>query len=185
MENLRAFTEYLVAWAFRYSFARKIMHLETIQAIRKVVSAAIRELLPGAAASVQAQVSGNVALTLDYVWRGSSQTREKQVVQAGVKSANDSGFSTSARGSKVKCKPDNNASGELDIALGPSGKLAEDWALNAYYLCYQCSGTQGFPSWSVANVGATVTGCRWSATRMRWPARQFAPCPHRREIPCQ
>ena len=91
-------------------------------------------MLPSMAA---AQLTGNVSLTSDYVWRGSSQTREKPAVQAGVKYAHDSGFYASAWGSNVKFKPDNNASSEFDIALGWSGKLAEDWALDAYYLRYQ------------------------------------------------
>lgn len=161
MENLRAFTEYLVAWAFRYPFARKIMHLEKNQAIRKVVAAAISVLLLGAATSVQAQVSGNVALTSDYVWRGSSQTRENPAVQAGVKYAHDSGFYASVWGSNVKFKPDNNASSEFDIALGWSGKLAEDWALDGYYLRYQYPGTQGSPNWNEVNAALTWRDNYW------------------------
>ncbi|MBU9387430.1 TorF family putative porin [Burkholderia multivorans] len=50
---------------------------------------AVLSMLPSMAA---AQLTGNVSLTSDYVWRGSSQTREKPAVQAGVKYAHDSGF---------------------------------------------------------------------------------------------
>lgn len=119
---------------------------------------AVLSMLPSMAA---AQLTGNVSLTSDYVWRGSSQTREKPAVQAGVKYAHDSGFYASVWGSNVKFKPDNNASSEFDIALGWSGKLAEDWALDAYYLRYQYPGAQGSPNWNEINVALTWRDNYW------------------------
>lgn len=137
------------------------MHLEKIQATIKGVAAAISVLLLGAATSVQADISGNATLTSDYVWRGSSQTREKPAVQAGVKYAHDSGFYASVWGSNVKFKPDNNASSEFDIALGWSGKLAQDWALDAFLLRYQYPGAQGSPNWNEVNAVITWRDNYW------------------------
>ena len=81
-----------------------------------------------------AHLTGNVSLTSDYVWCGSSQTCEKPVVQAGIKYAHDSGFYASVWGSNVKFNPENYASSEFDIALGWSGKLAEDLTLDENHL---------------------------------------------------
>lgn len=58
------------------------MPLKNIQPTAKVVAVAVGGLLLGMASGVQAQVSGNAALTSDYVWRGSSQTREDPAIQA-------------------------------------------------------------------------------------------------------
>lgn len=137
------------------------MHLEKNQATRKVDAAAISVLLLGAVSSVQADVFGNVALTPDYEWRGSSQAREKPTVQAGGKYAHDSGFYSSVWGSNVKFKPDNDAGSEFDIALGWSGKLAEDWALDTYYPRDQYPGAQDSPSWNEVNAAVTWRDSYW------------------------
>ena len=80
-------------------------------------------LLLGVACTTQAQVSGNAALTSDYVWRGSSQTREEPAVQAGLKYAHPSGLYASVWGSNVRFKPYNGAHSEFDLAAGWSGKV--------------------------------------------------------------
>ena len=54
------------------------MPLKNIHPTAKVV--AVAGLLLGMASSAQAQVSGNATLTSDYVWRGSSQTREDPAI---------------------------------------------------------------------------------------------------------
>jgi len=139
------------------------MPLKNIQATGKVVAVAISGLLLGVAGSVQAQVSGSAALTSDYVWRGSSQTREDPAIQAGFKYARESGFYASVWGSNVKFKPDNGATSEFDIALGWSGKIADDWALNAYFLRYQYPGSDVSLNWNEIDVAAAWRDNCWLA----------------------
>ncbi|OZB36928.1 MAG: hypothetical protein B7X35_04940 [Halothiobacillus sp. 14-56-357] len=137
------------------------MHLEKIQATRKVVAVAISVLLLGAATSVQADVFGSVVFTPDDEWRGSSRAREKPAVQTGVEYARDSGFYASVLGSSVKFKPDNNANSEFDVSLGWSSKLAQDRALDTYHARHQYSGAQGSPSWNEVNAMVTWRDCYW------------------------
>ena len=108
-----------------------------------------------------AQLTGSLALTSDYVWRGSSQTREKPAVQGSVKYAHGSGLYASVWGSNVKFKPDNGATGEFDIALGWSGKVAEDWALDVYWLRYQYPGSDMNLNWNEVNAAVTWRDNYW------------------------
>ncbi len=101
------------------------MPLKNIQTTGKAIAVAVSGLQLGVATSAQAQVSGSAASTSDYVWRGSSQTREKPAIQAGFKYAHESGLFASMRGSNVKFKPDNGASSEFGIALGWNGKITD------------------------------------------------------------
>ncbi|MDY0331738.1 MAG: TorF family putative porin [Thiomonas sp.] len=110
-----------------------------------------------------AQVTGSVALTSDYVWRGSSQTREKPAIQGSFKYAHESGLYASVWGSNVKFKPDNGASSEFDIALGWSGKVAQDWALDVYYLRYQYPGSDVNLNWNEVNAAVTWRDNYWVA----------------------
>lgn len=139
------------------------MSLKDIQPTVKVVAVAVGGLLLGVATSVQAQVSGSAALTSDYVWRGSSQTREEPAIQASFKYANKSGLYASIWGSNVKFRPDNGANSEFDIALGWNGKIADDWALDAYFLRYQYPGSDVGLNWNEINVAATWRDTYWLA----------------------
>ncbi|WP_245597975.1 TorF family putative porin [Ottowia thiooxydans] len=108
-----------------------------------------------------AQLTGSLALTSDYVWRGSSQTREKPAIQGAVKYAHDSGLYASVWGSNVKFKPDNGATAELDIALGWNGKVAPDWALDVYFLRYQYPGAHTSLNWNEINAAVTWRDNYW------------------------
>lgn len=57
--------------------------------------ALIGATLPPLPALAQVTFSGNAALTSDYVWRGSSQTREDPAAQAGVTITHDAGLGPS------------------------------------------------------------------------------------------
>lgn len=118
----------------------------------------ILSMLPSMAV---AQLTGNGSLTSDYVWRGSSQTREKPAVQGGLKYAHGSGLYASVWGSNVKFKPDNGASSEFDIALGWNGKLAQDWALDVYYLRYQYPASDVPLNWNEVNAAVTWRDNYW------------------------
>lgn len=118
----------------------------------------ILSMLPSMAV---AQLTGNGSLTSDYVWRGSSQTREKPAVQGGLKYAYGSGLYASVWGSNVKFKPDNGASSEFDIALGWNGKLAQDWAFDVYYLRYQYPASDVPLNWNEVNAAVTWRDNYW------------------------
>lgn len=132
-----------------------ITHLRGVAALSGGV------LLSTLSPHVLAQLSGNVALTSDYVWRGSSQTREDPAVQAGFKYALESGLYASVWGSNVKFRPDNGASTEFDLAAGWSGKIAPDWALDAYFLRYQYPSATAKLNWNELNASLTWRDNYW------------------------
>lgn len=132
--------------------------LKSLAGAAAMCGGAITAVLPSAAT---AQLTGNVALTSDYVWRGSSQTREKPAIQGGVKYAHESGLYGSVWGSNVKYEPDNGATSEFDLALGWSGKLAQDWSLDVYFLRYQYPGADVDLNWNEINAAVTWRDNYW------------------------
>ncbi|MBW7900658.1 MAG: hypothetical protein H3C26_04230 [Rhodocyclaceae bacterium] len=139
------------------------MPLKNIQPTKRLVATAVSGALLGMAGGVQAQISGSVALTSEYVWRGSSQTREDPAIQAGFKYARESGLYASVWGSNVKFKPDNGAGSEFDFAAGWSGKIAADWALDVYLLRYQYPSADTDLNWNKINAGLTWRDNYWLA----------------------
>lgn len=110
-----------------------------------------------------AELTGNLALTSDYVWRGSSQTREDPAVQAGVKYAHDTGLYASLWGSNVKFVPDAGTDAEMDLALGWSGALAAGWALDVYWLRYQYPSADIDTDWNEVNASIIWRDHHWIA----------------------
>lgn len=112
-------------------------------------------------AFAQVTFSGNAALTSDYVWRGSSQTREDPAVQVGATIAHDSGVYASAWGSTVSYRPDNGARTEFDVSAGWRGKLGADWGLDAYLLRYQYPSSDTDLNWTELNAALTWRDRIW------------------------
>jgi|TARA_Y100000310_G_scaffold326782_1_gene392146 uncharacterized protein (TIGR02001 family) len=87
----------------------------------------MRQLLAGGtlmlvAASMQAaEISGNVTLASDYVYRGVSQTTEEATIQGGFDVAADNGAYVGVWGSNV----DFDGSVEIDFYLGFSNDIFE------------------------------------------------------------
>lgn len=67
-----------------------------------------------------AEVSANVALTTDYVWRGISQNQEDPALQGGFDYEHESGFYAGVWGSNVNF---GDASTEIDLYAGWSTEL--------------------------------------------------------------
>ena len=109
-------------------------------------------VVPMAAADT---LSGNLSLTSDYVWRGSSQTQGDFAAQAGLKWATASGLYASAWGSNVEFAPEAHASSELDLVLGWSGALADDWSLDANLTHYRYPSSAVDLDWT--EINGTVT----------------------------
>jgi uncharacterized protein (TIGR02001 family) len=110
-----------------------------------------------------ATLTGNAALTSDYVWRGTTQTQGDAAVQAGFRLAGESGFYGSAWGSNVEFTPDTHASSEFDFAIGWAGNVGEDWALDVNVLRYQYPSTTVDLNWTELNATATWAGNYWLA----------------------
>lgn len=90
----------------------------------KLSSALLATGLMAAAATATAGVSGNVAFTTDYLFRGVSQSSENAAIQGTLSYGFDSGFYLTAWGSSVSNA--NPAGGlELDTLAGYSGKAGE------------------------------------------------------------
>lgn len=131
-----------------------------IQSLAAASGATLAFLL---AAPASAQLSGNAALTSDYVWRGSSQTQKKPAAQAGIKYAHPSGLYASVWGSTVKFRPDNGARSEFDLVAGWSGMVAPDWALDVYLLRYQYPSARAPLNWNELNASVTWREHYWLA----------------------
>ena len=75
------------------------------------------------------ELSANVALTSDYVWRGMTQTNEEPAIQGGFDVNHDSGLYVGTWGSNVKflegaaVNPEDRAHIEIDLYIGYAGEL--------------------------------------------------------------
>lgn len=122
-------------------------------------------LLAGAASAHAASVSGNAALTSDYVWRGSTQSDGDPAVQAGLALAADNGAYASLWASSITFDSAPDASTEVDGVLGWRGQWTPDWAWDANLTRYQ------YPSAAALNwteLGATVTWKQRVWARLGW-----------------
>ncbi|RBP51436.1 TorF family putative porin [Arenicella xantha] len=90
------------------------------------------------APTAQAEISANVALTSDYVWRGISQNQEDPAIQGGFDYAHDSGFYIGTWGSNVNF---GGASTELDVYAGWSTELESGVGLDFGIIEYTYHGS--------------------------------------------
>lgn len=124
----------------------------------KVAFAAVLSM---SAATALAEVSGNVALTTDYTFRGISQTSELPAIQGGFDYEHKSGFYAGVWGSNVEFG-DTKVNMELDVYAGFGFEVSEDVAFDAGILHYQYPGdtdldydyTEAYAS--VGLFGATI-----------------------------
>ena len=95
-------------------------------------------------------LTGNAALTTDYVWRGTTQTQGDPAVQAGFKATADNGVYGAVWGSNVEFAPDTHASSEIDVTVGWGGTLSDDWALDLNLTHYRYPSTTVELDWTEA-----------------------------------
>jgi len=102
-------------------------------------------LAPSLLLAGESPITGSVAFTSDYIFRGISQTQEKPAVQAGLNYAHDSGVHFGIWGSNINFKskdksdaPNDNASIELDISAGYGASLNDsiNWDLSIIHYGY-------------------------------------------------
>lgn len=107
---------------------------------------ALMVALLAAGATVQAEWSANVAMTTDYVWRGSSQSDDSAAIQGGIDYAHESGFYVGTWASNVDWDDENTtaaatsdgASVEWDIYGGVSGEFSNGlgWDVGIIHYMY-------------------------------------------------
>lgn len=83
-------------------------------------------------------ISGTVALTSNYMFRGFSQTENDPALQAGVTLAHESGFYAGFWGSNVDFVGDSETNLETDFFVGYGGSLGEatTFDVNLTYYVY-------------------------------------------------
>jgi len=81
-----------------------------------------------------AQISGNVALTTDYVWRGVSQNLEDPAIQGGFDYAHDSGFYAGVWGSSVDFQGPEST--EVDVYGGWSTEFDGGFGIDVGFIEY-------------------------------------------------
>lgn len=105
-----------------------------------VASAALASMLSFMAPAARAapvDFAGNVALTSDYVWRGSTQNRGDPALQGGARLSAASGWYASAWASNVRFAPGAGANAERDFGVGWSGRTGRDWVVDAGLVQYR------------------------------------------------
>ncbi|MEJ8567307.1 TorF family putative porin [Elongatibacter sediminis] len=118
-------------------------------------SAALAALLVSNAA--EAELSGTLALTSDYDYRGFSQTADDSAVQGSLDYAHESGLYASLWGSSLDWGSDSDAWLELDWVIGYAQELGSTgvtWDVGLLF--YQ------YPDLSSANFLEFYGGLSWS-----------------------
>lgn len=112
-------------------------------------------------APTYAQLSGNVSVTNNYLWRGLTQSINESAVQGGLDYASDSGFYMGTWVSNVAYDSDDAYSYEHDMYFGFSGE-AEGFSYDVGYLYYNYDENAGYDfgevygSIGIGNFGLTM-----------------------------
>ena len=89
-------------------------------------------------------LSGNIALTSDYIWRGMTQNAGDPSVSGGFDLEDDSGFYLGVWAANVSADDDDTVAGsgsmELDGYLGYSGSFNDDAGYDIGYIAYTYPG---------------------------------------------
>jgi len=131
----------------------------------------------------QAEISGNVAIASDYVFRGISQTDNQMAVQGGFDYAHDSGFYVGTWASNVdsaffgngKYNSSVDPQIELDMYAGYSGDLGNGLGYDLGYLRYQYPGSEDINTneWHVTGSYSTGSIGDFSLSANYSPKLQF------------
>ena len=86
------------------------------------------------------ELSGDITITSDYAFRGISQTEEAPALQGGLSLTDESGFYLSVWGSNVDFLAEGTL--ELDVMLGWSGDINDDWSTDVGIMRYGYPNTE-------------------------------------------
>ena len=148
-----------------------------------IVSAALLPLTVFAQDADQGDwgISGNVALTNDYKFRGISQSDESLAIQGGFDLEHSSGFYVGIWGSSVDfdINDGNDGSLELDLYLGYGGDIGSSgMSYDIGYIFYDYPGDDGTEGdyqevyaglgWEDLSVGLAYSNDYWAETGKFW-----------------
>lgn len=132
---------------------------------KKLLAASVLAAVGGTAmAADKSPITGNVALTSNYIWRGFSQTAEQMAIQGGFDYAHDSGLYVGTWGSNVNFGQledpgvtdlDERAQLELDVYAGYKFKAGIDWDVGVLYYAYPGSASAADYDWYEFYAGGT------------------------------
>lgn len=97
-----------------------------------------------ASTQLQAEVSANVSMVSDYVFRGLSQSQEDPAIQGGFDWSSESGFYVGTWASSVDfvgSGTDDGADVEWDLYLGYGAAINDSWSWDVSYIQYLYPGT--------------------------------------------
>jgi len=100
-----------------------------------------------------AEISANVALTSDYVWRGVSQAKEDPAIQGGFDFSHGSGLYLGVWGSNVDFGSDEHV--EIDLYGGVSGELGNGLGWDVGVIHYD------YPSVSASDFDEVYVGASY------------------------
>ncbi len=100
------------------------------------------------------EISSNVGLSSDYIWRGMSQTKGDLSVNGGFDLSTDMGFYIGTWASNANF---TDTSMELDIYLGFSGEMAENMTYDVGYISVIYPGNDSL-DFEEAYVGFNIYG---------------------------
>ena len=96
-------------------------------------------LLVASTAAFAAEVSGNVALATDYVYRGISQTNEEATIQGGFDIEGESGLYAGVWASNIAF----DGSVEIDVYAGFAGDISENFGFDVGVVHYDYPNNTG------------------------------------------
>ena len=100
------------------------------------------------------EISSNVGLSSDYIWRGMTQTNGDIAVNGGFDLSTDNGFYFGTWASNASA---GTASMELDIYIGFSGEMAENMTYDVGYISVIYPGNDSL-DFEEAYVGFNIYG---------------------------
>ncbi len=103
--------------------------------MKKLTQLAAAVALASSASVATAEISANVMLSTDYVWRGISQTQTNGAISGGFDYAHDSGFYAGVWASNVDFD-DGGTSVEMDWYTGYGFNVTDDVSLDVGYIKY-------------------------------------------------
>ncbi len=128
--------------------------------------------LAGAVHAEEATITGNVALTSDYRYRGMSQTRLQPAVQLGADYLAASGWYAGAWASSITWTRDAGGSGsiEADLYGGWRGTLAKDVSVDAGLLgyVYPSNGLSHVDGWDNAHTAEVYAQLGYGVATLKY-----------------
>lgn len=110
---------------------------------KTLLTTAVSALALAASAPSFAEITANVSLTSNYLWRGLTQTINEPAVQGGIDYTNETGFYAGTWVSNVSYDSDDAYSYEHDMYFGYAGE-ANGISYDVGYLYYNYDSNAGY-----------------------------------------